>query len=270
MYGLESILQVIIKSSYIVTNIIMMAWSITYISWITFVLLLWANLLWLVPNQRKSMLRSSPFLVTYAWFLLISAYIYSMNLTESELPTTIEGIDMSEIGFQKVKVLPCNPLLVKCLFTAMFWITLRQFVRERIEERQTTALADLASPLQVSVGAAAGVENEQDPGSKLMEKIGQHLRKILTKFWIWVVAITLFAVAITGERMTAFRIFYMALFLFFVLSFQISFRAWRKMMFGFWLTVIVFSMAILVMVYTYQFKNFDIYWRDYLHVPIQR
>ncbi|XP_008193841.1 piezo-type mechanosensitive ion channel component isoform X22 [Tribolium castaneum] len=270
MYGLESILQVIIKSSYIVTNIIMMAWSITYISWITFVLLIWANLLWLVPNQRKSMLRSSPFLVAYAWFLLISAYIYSMNLTESELPTTIEGIDLSEIGFQKVEVLPCNPLLVKCLFTAMFWITLRQFVRERIEERQTTALADMAAPLQVTVGAAAGVENEQDPGSKLMEKIGQYLRKILTKFWIWVVAITLFAVAITGERMTAFRIFYMALFLFFILTFQISFRAWRKMMFGFWLTVIVFSMAILVMVYTYQFKNFDIYWRDYLHVPIQR
>ncbi|XP_044268088.1 piezo-type mechanosensitive ion channel component-like isoform X7 [Tribolium madens] len=270
MYGLESILQVIIKSSYIVTNIIMMAWSITYISWITFVLLLWANLLWLVPNQRKSMLRSSPFLVVYAWFLLISAYIYSMNLTESELPTTVEGIDLAEIGFQKVSILPCNPLLVKCVFTAMFWITLRQFVRERIEERQTTALADMAAPLQVTVGTAAGVENEQDPGSKLMEKIGQYLRHFLTKFWIWVVAITLFAVAITGERMTAFRIFYMALFLFFVLTFQISFRAWRKMMFGFWLTVIVFSMAILVMVYTYQFKNFDIYWRDYLHVPIQR
>ncbi|CAH1368339.1 unnamed protein product [Tenebrio molitor] len=270
MFALESILQVIIKSSYIATNIIMMAWSITYLSWITFVLLLWANLLWLVPQQRKSMLRSSPFLVIYAWFLLISAYIYSMNLFENELPSTVQGINLAQIGFQKITVLPCNPLLVKCLFTGMFWITLRQYVQERKAERQNNALADMAAPLQVTVGTAAVVGNEQDAGSRLMEKIGQYLRRTLTKFWIWVVAITLFAVAITGERMTAFRIIYMALFLFFVLTFQISFRAWRKMMFGFWLTVIVFSMAILVMVYTYQFDNFPDYWKEYLHVPVER
>jgi hypothetical protein len=172
MFALESILQVIIKSSYIATNIIMMvtfgwtkrnqskvllqAWSITYLSWITFVLLLWANLLWLVPQQRKSMLRSSPFLVIYAWFLLISAYIYSMNLFENELPSTVQGINLAQIGFQKITVLPCNPLLVKCLFTGMFWITLRQYVQERKAERQNNALADMAAPLQVTVGAAAG------------------------------------------------------------------------------------------------------------------
>ncbi|RZC37773.1 piezo-type mechanosensitive ion channel component 2 [Asbolus verrucosus] len=267
MFALESLLQLIIKSSYVVTNIIMMAWSITYLSWITFVLLLWANLLWLVPNQRKSMLRSSPFLVIYAWFLLISAYIYSMDLNENELPSTIEGIDMNELGFQRETDLPCNPLLVKCLFTAMFWITLRQYMQERLAEKQNNALADMVAPLQVTVGTAAGVNNEQEQGSKLMDKIGKYLRKLLTKFWIWVVAITLFAVAITGERMTGFRVIYMALFLVFILSFQISFRGWRKMMFGFWLTVIVYSMIILVMVYTYQFKNFKNYWSDYLHVP---
>lgn len=55
-----------------------------------------------------------------------------------------------------------------------------------------------------------------------MEKIGQYIKKFLTKFWIWIVAITLFAVAITGQRMTGFRIIYMALFLFFILSFQVK------------------------------------------------
>lgn len=54
-----------------------------------------------------------------------------------------------------------------------------------------------------------------------MRVFGDHLKKFLTKFWIWVVAITLFAVAITGERMTGFRIVYMALFLFFILTFQV-------------------------------------------------
>lgn len=248
----------------------MQAWSITYISWMTFVLLLWANLLWLIPNQRKSMLRSSPFLVAYAWFLLVVAYIYSMDLFETELPTVINGVNMTEVGFTRVDDLPCNPLLVKCLFTGMFWITLRQFVRETMNERQSHALADMAAPLEVTVSAATGGDSDLEPGTRFMDKMGVHIRKILTKFWIWVVAITLFAVAITGERMTAFRIIYMALFLFFILTFQMSFRVWRKMMFGFWLTVIVYSMAILVMVYTYQFTDFNYYWRDYLHVPLQR
>ncbi|CAH0558079.1 unnamed protein product [Brassicogethes aeneus] len=267
LFGLDQILQVIIKSSYIGTNIIMMAWSITYLSWITFVLLIWANLLWLIPNQRKSMLRSSPFLVIYAWFLLISAYIYSMNLTEDELPSNVQGINLAQIGFVKVTHLPCNPLLVKCLFTAMFWITLRQYMHERMTQRQSSALADMVSPLQVTVGTATGVSNEQQKGSKAMDVIGKHISLLLTKFWIWVVAITLFAVAITGQRMTVFRIIYMGLFLLFVLSFQISFRIWRKIMFAFWLTVIVYSMIILVMVYTYQFDNFPKYWEEYLHVP---
>ncbi|CAH1133196.1 unnamed protein product [Ceutorhynchus assimilis] len=268
VYFLENLLQIIIRVSYLGTNIIMMAWSITYISWITFVLLIWANVIWLVPNQRKSMLRSSPFLVFYAWFLLISAYIYSMNLTETELPSFIKGINLAQIGFVKVTTLPCNPLLVKCLYTCMFWVTLRQYMQERLIERQTSALADMVAPLQLTVGAATtGTNNEvKKKETKIMDVVGGYLKKFLTKFWIWVVAVTLFAVAITGQRMTGFRIVYMALFLIFILSFQLSFTIWRKMMFGFWLVVIIFSMLVLVLTYTYQFDNFPEYWTEYLHV----
>lgn len=269
VFAMESVLQIVIRSSYVGTNIIMMAWSITYLSWITFVLLIWANLIWLIPNQRKSMLYSSPFLVFYALFLLISAYVYSMNLTDDELPTKINGVNLEEIGFVKMRTLPCVPLYIKCLYTIMFWITLRQYMQERMEKRQSSALADMVAPLQVTVGTAAGVNKEQEKGSKIIEKIGKFIQRFLTKFWIWIVAITLFAVAITGQRMTGFRILYMALFLFFILSFQFSFRIWRKMMFTFWLVVIIYSMIILVMVYTYQFDNFDQYWKN-LGVPLEQ
>lgn len=102
------------------------------------------------------MLRTSPFLVFYAWFLLISAYIYSMDLTESELPSIVKHINLAQIGFVKVTHLPCKPLLVKCLYTTMFWITLRQYMQERQEARQNSALADMVAPLQVTVGTATG------------------------------------------------------------------------------------------------------------------
>lgn len=77
-----------------------------------------------------------------------------MDLTEDELPSKINGINLAQIGFEKVTVLPCNALLVKCLFTTMFWITLRQYMQERLAERQSSALADMVAPLQVTVGTA--------------------------------------------------------------------------------------------------------------------
>ncbi|KAF5269329.1 hypothetical protein FQR65_LT02631 [Abscondita terminalis] len=270
IYGIENAVGLIIRSSYIFTNIIMMTWSITFLCWLTFVLLLVANILWMIPNQRRAMLHFSPFLVLYACFLLISGYIYSMNLTDEELPQIVSDIDLGFIGFMKIKDLPCKFLFIKCLFTCMFWITLKQFSTERKEAQQTHALADMVSPLQVTVGTAAGVPQEEAKSSPTFEKIEHHVKMFLTQFWIWIVAITLFSVAITGERMTVFRIIYMALFIFFILSFQLSYTVWRKLLLPFWVTVILYSMSMLILVYTYQFKNIRGYWLTVFHVSLQQ
>jgi hypothetical protein len=40
------------------------------------------------------------------------------------------------------------------LYTLFFWITLRQFMQERFERRNTSALEDMAAPLQITVGPA--------------------------------------------------------------------------------------------------------------------
>uniref|UniRef100_A0A6P4ED45 Piezo-type mechanosensitive ion channel component-like isoform X1 n=1 Tax=Drosophila rhopaloa TaxID=1041015 RepID=A0A6P4ED45_DRORH len=78
-YGFVSVGGFIYQNSYIFTNILMMAWSIVYHSWLTFVLLLWANVLWMIPNQRKAMMRSSPLLSCmprrYWWPSIFTAWI---------------------------------------------------------------------------------------------------------------------------------------------------------------------------------------------------
>ena len=84
-----------------------------YHSWTTFALLLWALVLWMVPNKRVSMMKCSPFIVTYAMLLLLVQYVYSMDLTEEELPTKINGISVSEIGFIKADQLSRWHLVVK-------------------------------------------------------------------------------------------------------------------------------------------------------------
>ncbi|XP_055550145.1 piezo-type mechanosensitive ion channel component isoform X2 [Wyeomyia smithii] len=273
MLAVGNVAGFIYKNSYIFTNVIMMTWSIMFHSWLTFVLLIWANLIWIMPNQRKNMLNSSPFLVIYAELLLLAQYLYGMKLTDDELPSTVNitGINLAQIGLIKYPDYPCLPLMLKSIFTTMFWISLRQMIQEKQLERRTSAIADMAAPLQVTVGAAttaastSGIVPEKK-SSAFITHAGTMINSFLIKFWIWVVAITLFLSGMTGNRMTGFRIVYMALFLIFVLTFQFSFKVWRKMMYAFWLTVIVYSMSILVLVYTYQFDKFPLYWTEYLKI----
>jgi len=46
------------------------------------------------------------------------------------------------------------------LYTLFFWITLRQYMQERFERRNTSALEDMAAPLQITVGPATRGEND--------------------------------------------------------------------------------------------------------------
>ncbi|XP_016841730.1 piezo-type mechanosensitive ion channel component isoform X3 [Nasonia vitripennis] len=264
-----SVFQLIVNSSYLATNIIMMTWSIMYHSWTTFALLLWALVLWMVPNKRASMMKCSPFIVFYSTLLLLVQYVYSMDLTEAELPTIIHGIKMADIGFKKPSELSCWHLVVKCLFMTMFWITMRQYTAEKMRQRRSSTLRDMVAPLHVSVSTATtAMNNQAEPEikSKFMKDVGVVVKRFMTKFWIAVVAVMLFTSGITGERMTVFRIVYMTLFLFFIITFQISWTLWRKMMYGFWITVIGYSVIMLILVYTYQFPDFPEYWEKYLHI----
>ena len=106
----------------------------------------------------------------------------------------------------------------------MFWITMRQYMAERKQQRRSSALRDMVAPLHISVSAATTVISHQETPeikSKFMKDVGKLLQDLLTRFWIAVVAIMLFICGITGERMTMFRIVYMSLFLIFVITFQV-------------------------------------------------
>lgn len=201
-------------------------WSIVYHSWLTFVFLIVANLLWIIPNQRRNMHRISPFVVFYAEFLLIAQYLYCMNLNEDELPSYVDtkGINLSQIGFNRYRSHPCWPLLLKTLFTSTFWLTLRQMKYEDSLQRRSSTLAHLAAPFHVTVSAATtdlGTKPETKK-SKIMLKAGTIFKSVLMQFWIWIVVFALFFFSVYGREMTVFRIVYMGLFLIFMVTFQVS------------------------------------------------
>ncbi|CAG07119.1 unnamed protein product [Tetraodon nigroviridis] len=73
------IFHFIMKQSYICALMAMMAWSITYVSWLTFVFLIWSCMLWMVRDRRRYAMLSSPFMVAYGNLLIVLQYIWSFE-----------------------------------------------------------------------------------------------------------------------------------------------------------------------------------------------
>ncbi|XP_076321438.1 LOW QUALITY PROTEIN: piezo-type mechanosensitive ion channel component 2-like [Tachypleus tridentatus] len=269
------------KGSYVATLIVMMTWSITYHSWLTFVLLLWSCVVWMLPNSRQACLYSSPFFVAYAEALLLLQYIYGLNLNDSELPEKNETVNLEQIGLTKYYDLSYQPLAIKILYTIVFWIALHQYVVEkRLESNRDISEKLVMETYNISYSdthpedskpaayhrrlSAASFKGE----SPFLCCLGVTVKKLLVKYWIFIVTCMLMVISLGGEKVVIYRIVYLFLCLFFILVFQFSYNLWRKVMYGFWITVIVYSMLVLISIYTYQFENFENYWMNFLGIPL--
>ncbi|GAB6019982.1 hypothetical protein CHUAL_002736 [Chamberlinius hualienensis] len=214
MSPLTSIFLLITRQSYIATLIVMMAWSITYHSWLTFVLLLWSCILWMMPNSRKACLRSSPALVIYAESLLIIQYIYGLNLNDAELPQKIVAVNLRQIGCVKYLYLPFVPLAIKILYTLMFWITLRQFMEERYHEKNKDLMEGVmlepfnmaCSTTQADTSNLEVQRPKSSQESPFMKRLGSFVLRVLTTYWIWVVACMLMVISLQGEKVVIYRV----------------------------------------------------------------
>lgn len=240
------------RNIYIVTNFSMMIWSIVFHSWLGFVLLIWANFVWIMKNKRQTMMNSSPILVFYALCLLSINYVFNWKLTEDELPTQF-GINLKQIGFVRYESYPCLDFLFKSVLMISFWVTLRLMLQEREVAKQNITFK-LVETIQVMM--------EENRKTKLNEetkvKILKALKKICVHAWMWMIVFTLFAMGAFGEFMTLFRVVNMTFFLVFILVFQISIKLWTKSMYIFWLTLIIYAMFALAVIYVYQFDNFPL------------
>lgn len=86
-------------------------WSITYHSWLTFVLLLWACLIWIVRSRHHFAMLCSPFLLLYGLALCSLQYVWGMDL-EPELPTRVGFMSLEQLGLVRTKY-PCLDLGAK-------------------------------------------------------------------------------------------------------------------------------------------------------------
>lgn len=83
-------------------------WSITYHSWLTFVLLLWACLIWTVRSRHQLAMLCSPCILLYGLALCCLHYVWALDL-RPELPTTLGPVSLRQLGLQHTRY-PCLDL----------------------------------------------------------------------------------------------------------------------------------------------------------------
>ncbi|XP_225880.5 piezo-type mechanosensitive ion channel component 2 isoform X5 [Rattus norvegicus] len=282
IHAMVAVFQFIMKQSYICALIAMMAWSITYHSWLTFVLLIWSCTLWMIRNRRKYAMISSPFMVVYANLLLVLQYIWSFELPEiKKVPGFLEKKEPGELAS-------------KILFTITFWLLLRQHLTEQkaLQEKEALLsevkigsqeldekdeeLQDIqveGEPIEKEeeeeeikedrheVKKEEEEEEEDDDDQDIMKVLGNLVVALFIKYWIYVCGGMFFFVSFEG-KIVMYKIIYMVLFLFCVALYQVHYEWWRKILKYFWMSVVIYTMLVLIFIYTYQFENFPGLWQN--------
>ncbi|XP_028841723.1 piezo-type mechanosensitive ion channel component 2 [Denticeps clupeoides] len=236
--GLALFGRFLLKQSYISALIIMMVWSITYNSWLTFVLLVWSCAIWVLQDRRRYAMLSAPFLGIYGTVLVVAAYISGLHLHRQELFPNIPMavlIDLDLHGYHH----PCIHLGAKVVYTCSFWMLLRQHLQEKQEEEQQKT---------------ERLEEVKADSSRLVSVLGSLVKETLVKYWILFCCSMFFVVSFSG-KVVVYKILYIGLFLFCVVLYQIRYDVWRRVLKYFWAFVVGYSMLVLILVYMYQFKT---------------
>ncbi|XP_032985414.1 piezo-type mechanosensitive ion channel component 1 isoform X3 [Rhinolophus ferrumequinum] len=242
--------HLIMDQSYVCALIAMMVWSITYHSWLTFVLLLWACLIWTVRSRHQLAMLCSPFILLYGLALCGLRYVWAMDL-HSELPTTLGPVSLRQLGLEHTRY-PCLDLGAMLLYTLTFWLLLRQFVKEKLLRKKKVPSA----LMEVTVA-----DTEPTRTRTLLRSLEELITGLHAKYWIYVCAGMFIVVSFAG-RLVVYKIVYMFLFLLCLTLFQVYYSLWRKLLKVFWWLVVAYTMLVLIAVYTFQFQDFPMYWRN--------
>ncbi|GCC37137.1 hypothetical protein chiPu_0015638 [Chiloscyllium punctatum] len=235
----------IMHQSYICALIFMMIWSITYISWLTFVLLIWSCVIWMLRDSQRWAKLSSPFLTVYGNLLLTQQFITGLELTEAELFPTISNTVLIDFDLKHSNT-PCIHLGAKVIYTFTFWLLLRQHLTEKEEMRKRMHIS--LSEINIQ-----GTESTQIDGTS-MAVLGSVVKGFLIKYWIYFCTAMFIIISFHG-RVVVYKILYIVLFLFCVALYQVHYDWWRQILRYFWITVVSYSMLVLITIYTYQFQT---------------
>ncbi|KAG7473579.1 hypothetical protein MATL_G00097390 [Megalops atlanticus] len=242
--------RMVMQQSYVCALIAMMVWSITYHSWLTFVLLLWACLIWMVRARRHFATLCSPFILLYGLSLCSLQYIWAMDL-EPELPQYWGTMSLRQLGLDRAPY-PCLRLGAMFLFTLTFWLLLRQSVKDNFSKKKSVTVP----LLEVTTGETSKQKES------VLRVLGGMVMSLYAKYWIYVCAGMFIMVSFAG-KLVGYKIVYMLLFLLCLCLYQVYYNLWRRLLKAFWWLVVAYTMLVLITIYTFQFEDFPGYWKNF-------
>ncbi|CAH8569410.1 unnamed protein product [Schistosoma turkestanicum] len=101
--------------------------------------------------------------------------------------------------------------------------------------------------------------------NSVYRRFTKFMHSLCVKYWIVVCCLSMLLVSVQ-QPVVVFRIVYMVMLIYFMLIFQISYSVWRRQMLCFWWVIVVYSMAMLLCIYTFQFNESPSFWQNKLHL----
>uniref|UniRef100_A0A8C7UGW1 Piezo-type mechanosensitive ion channel component n=1 Tax=Oncorhynchus mykiss TaxID=8022 RepID=A0A8C7UGW1_ONCMY len=228
-------------------------WSITYNSWLTFALLVWSCLIWIMRDRRRYAMMSAPFLAVYGTVLLLLAFLSSLRLRRDELYPDLAHAVLVDFDMASYPA-PCVHLGAKVFYAFSFLLLFRQQLKEKQEEQDLKESEESLDEVKVSMLCSSSPLADEGDTSLIMEMLGSAVKGTLVKYWILFCCSMFFVVSFSGKVMV-YKILYIVLFLFCVVLYQIRYDVWRRVLKYFWAVVVGYSMVVLIAIYMYQFKT---------------
>eukprot|EP00066_Takifugu_rubripes_P026302 XP_011615568.1 PREDICTED: piezo-type mechanosensitive ion channel component 2-like [Takifugu rubripes] len=244
--GLVIFGRMVQKHSYVSGLIIMMVWSITYNNWLTFALLVWSCMIWMMRDRRRYAMMSAPFLAAYGTVLVVLGFLSGLRLTREELYPGLPATVILDFDLNSYHPAPCVHLGAKVFYSFNFWLMFRQQLKER-KEAQSLRVESLD---EVRVVPTA----EENQPSPLVAMLISGVKGLLVKYWILFCCSMFFVISFSG-KVVVYKILYIVLFLFCVVFYQTRYDVWRRLLKTFWAVVVGYSMVVLIAIYMYQFRS---------------
>ncbi|XP_008287485.1 piezo-type mechanosensitive ion channel component 2 [Stegastes partitus] len=243
--GLVIFGRLVQKHSYVSALIIMMVWSITYNNWLTFALLVWSCIIWMMRDRRRYAMMSAPFLAIYGTVLVVLGFLSGLRLSRAELYPGLPPAVIVDFDLNSYHPAPCVHLGAKVFYSFSFWLMFRQQLKERQEEQSMKA---------ESLDDVKVVPPEESQPSPLVAMLISGVKGMLVKYWILFCCSMFFVISFSG-KVVVYKILYIVLFLFCVVLYQTRYDVWRRVLKTFWAVVVGYSMVVLIAIYMYQFRS---------------
>ncbi|CAJ0959030.1 unnamed protein product, partial [Mesorhabditis belari] len=247
-----------VEHSYVFGLMTMMIWALLYHSAFGLGLLAWACIIWMFRDTRSVSFKCSPFIVSYVEFLLVIQYVWSMDLEflPAKAQTETKANVLEIIGF--INYSGSDSFLVTFVKVLL---SLPIFLLHRLKRRDShySRLTEHERQRKLNYGTfgtnrTQGVNNAVKTPSR-SQAVVDWLSSIFTTYWILIVALVLLLQAL-GERASFINIGFFIFWSLGVLQFKLSFRFFRGTVYASWTFLIIYTSAVIIAIYTYQFRSF--------------